>query len=96
MIVPAEVSEAQKLMLSGRKDMLFDAIKNNAAFFEQYPGVPLLKAGDIYNGIWLEHNQDCYFVARYMPEIAWASQDVFIRYQREDGLLPFALAPQLP
>ena len=96
MVVSAKISEAQKSMLCGRKNMLLDALRNNAALFEQYSGVPLLKAGDIYNGIWLEHNQDCYFIARYMPEIAWASQDVFIQHQREDGLLPFAfmLHPQ--
>ncbi|MDD3154599.1 MAG: hypothetical protein PHS41_07005, partial [Victivallaceae bacterium] len=61
MVAPAKISEAQKSMLCGRKNILLDAIRNNAALFEQYPGVPLLKAGDIYNGIWLEHNQDCYF-----------------------------------
>lgn len=96
MITPAEITPEQKKMLCGRRDMLLDALKNNCALFEQYPGTPLLKAGDIYNGIWLEHNQDCYFLARYLPETAWASQDVFLRYQREDGLLPFAfmLDPQ--
>lgn len=79
------------MLLCGRKDMLLKKLQSNCALFEQYPETPLLKAGDIYNGIWLEHNQDWYFAAGYLPEIAWASADVFLRYQREDGLFPFGL-----
>jgi len=66
------------------------ALLANRRQFEQYP-VPLLLAGDVYRGIWLEHNQDNIFLADYDPESAWASQQAFMRYQREDGLLPFVL-----
>jgi len=67
------------------------ALLGNLYRFDQYPASPLLKAGDIYAGIWLEHNQDNLFLADYAPEAAWASQDAFMHHQRADGLLPFAL-----
>lgn len=53
---------------------------------------PILTAGDNYSGMWLEHNQDNVFLAKYMPESAWQSQEAFIRYQRDDGLLPFMMS----
>ena len=65
-----------------------EAFLANVKQFNQYP-TPLLLAGDCYTGIWLEHNQDNLFLADYDPQAAWASQDVFMQYQREDGLLPF-------
>ena len=67
-----------------------NALLGNLATFAQFPQTPLLKAGDYYQGIWLEHNQDNLFLVDYAPESAWASQSVFMKYQREDGLLPFA------
>lgn len=68
------------------------ALLCNLANFAQYPDAPLLKAGDQYNGIWLEHNQDNLFLADVAPESAWASQEVFMRYQRSDGLLPYSFS----
>lgn len=67
------------------------ALLDNLAFFAQFPQTPLLKAGDQYQGIWLEHNQDNLFLVDYVPESAWASQRIFMQYQREDGLLPCAM-----
>ena len=46
-------------------------------------------AGGGYDGIWLEHNQDNFFLADIEPESAWASQELFMDNQRADGLLPF-------
>ena len=68
-----------------------EAFLANVKQFNQYP-TPLLLAGDCYTGIWLEHNQDNLFLADYDPQAAWSSQDVFMQYQREDGLLPFNFA----
>ena len=51
---------------------------------------PVLLAGAEYNGIWLEHNQDCFFAADLFPDIAWNSQNIFMRHQQPDGLLPYA------
>lgn len=53
-------------------------------------GKSVLLAGAIYNGIWLEHNQDCFFSCDIIPETAWESQDIFIRHQQPDGLIPYA------
>ena len=91
MIAPSTFNESEKRVLLNRKSEIVQALLDNCQLFPQYAGVPLLKAGDIYHGIWLEHNQDNLFLADYNPESAWASQDVFMRYQRKDGLLPFAI-----
>ncbi len=53
--------------------------------------VPVLLVGATYAGTWLEHNQDAMFLAEYAPENAWATTELFLRRQREDGLLPFCL-----
>ena len=66
-------------------------VLNNCREFSQYPDSKLLLAGVQYPGIWLEHNQDNMFLAEYAPGIAWASCDAFMRFQREDGMLPFCL-----
>jgi len=60
----------------------------NCRQLEQHPH-PVLLVGDCYPGIWLEHNQDNLFLAEYDPQSAWASQEIFMNYQRKDGLLPF-------
>lgn len=52
---------------------------------------PVLLAGAGYYGIWIEHNQDAFFASDLMPETAWASQEIFMENQREDGLLPAAV-----
>lgn len=72
-------------------------LKNNLRTFSIHP-VPLLVAGEVYGGIWLEHNQDNLYIAELHPEAAWASQQVFMDHQREDGLIPFMfpLEPQAP
>lgn len=55
---------------------------------------PILMVGATYPGTWLEHNQDALLMARYMPETApnaWATVEVFLQQQRDDGLLPFCI-----
>lgn len=52
---------------------------------------PFLPAGAIYKGIWQEHNQDNLFITGIAPDAAWGSMDIFMRFQREDGLLPSAV-----
>ncbi len=49
---------------------------------------PYLPAGANYNGIWLEHNQDNFFITDICPGAAWGSMEVFMCFQREDGLMP--------
>ncbi|MBP5640318.1 MAG: hypothetical protein J6X55_12610 [Victivallales bacterium] len=75
-LIKAKVPEVRQLLL------------DNLAKFTHHP-LPLLKCGDIYNGLWLEHNQDNFFLADYAPENAWAAMDALINFQREDGLIPF-------
>ncbi|MDX9981333.1 MAG: trehalase family glycosidase [Lentisphaeria bacterium] len=81
-------SPQERQWIREQADVARQALLNNIRQFEQY-SVPLLLAGDVYEGIWLEHNQDNIFLAEYHPEAAWASQQIFMDYQREDGLLPF-------
>ena len=52
---------------------------------------PVLLAGACYNGLWLEHNQDCLFACELLPEIAWESIKIIMDYQQSDGLLPYSL-----
>ncbi|MBR2345358.1 MAG: hypothetical protein IKA71_06190 [Lentisphaeria bacterium] len=52
---------------------------------------PVLLAGADYYGIWVEHNQDAYFLADMFPEAAWESQKIFMDNQRADGLIPAAV-----
>ena len=82
---PAEVE-----WLKNKVPQVKHKLLRNLYHFDQYEQSPLLKAGDVYAGIWLEHNQDNFFLADYDPEAAWGAQEIFMRYQREDGLLPFA------
>lgn len=68
---------------------------NNIKKLPQYEH-PVLMVGEQYPGIWIEHNQDNIFLADYAPEAAWYSQELFMHFQREDGLIPFCcpLVPQ--
>ncbi|NLF94407.1 MAG: hypothetical protein GX564_11035, partial [Oligosphaeraceae bacterium] len=69
-----------------------DALLANCHTFADFPEGPVLKVGDAYPGIWLEHNQDNVFLAKFAPEIAWRSQKMFMHFQLEDGLLPFMVS----
>ena len=82
-------TEEEKNAVVRRVPEIRTRLLNNRVIFDQYPDGPILKVGDIYEGIWLEHNQDNYFLAEYDPETAWRSQDLFLKHQREDGLIPF-------
>lgn len=65
-------------------------LKRNICKIAFHP-VPVLLAGASYPGVWLEHNQDNIFLAEFAPENAWATQEIFLKGQREDGLLPFCV-----
>ena len=88
-----QFSEKEKQLIRDKAVTAKTALLQNVRKFEQHP-VPLLIAGEIYSGIWLEHNQDNLFIADYHPEAAWASQQIFMDYQREDGLLPYMFPMQ--
>ncbi len=90
MIPLEQFTEQEKARLRAGADRVKTALLGNVRKLEQYP-VPLLLVGDKYPGIWLEHNQDNLFMVEHAPESAWASQAVFMEFQREDGLLPFVL-----
>lgn len=85
-------SEAERKSAVARVPAIREALKRNCHTFESFPEGPVLKVGDGYPGIWLEHNQDNLFFADIDPEIAWRSQKMFMHFQREDGLLPFMSA----
>lgn len=63
------------------------AIRDNVRPFES-SALPLPIAGACYNGIWMEHNQDWFFLADLMPENAWAAVEIFMERQKENGLFP--------
>lgn len=81
-------SASERRIIRDKAEAARQGLLGNVRPFEQHP-VPLLLAGEVYSGIWLEHNQDNLFLAEFHPEAAWASQEVFMDHQREDGLLPF-------
>jgi len=81
-------SAKEKQLIREKAAVAKTALLQNIRKFKQHP-VPVLIAGEVYGGIWLEHNQDNLFLADYHPEAAWASQQIFMDHQREDGLLPF-------
>lgn len=87
----ASFSAADRALVASMIPLWKKELLGNCAEFRQYPKSPLLLAGAQYPGIWLEHNQDNLFLVEYAPEIAWASQEAFMDFQREDGLMPFAL-----
>lgn len=70
MIAPEPFSAAAVKRFNAKVPEVRQALLNNLARFPQYPEVPLLKAGDQYEGIWLEHNQDNLFLADYAPDSA--------------------------
>ena len=82
-------TEEEKQAIVKRVPEIKTRLLNNLVHFDQYPDGPLLKVGDLYEGIWLEHNQDNFFLAAYDPQAAWRSQDFFIKYKRKDGLIPY-------
>ncbi len=91
MFTSIEFSRTEKTQLLDRVQEVKKHLLGNLCEFRQYPDSRLLKAGDVYAGIWLEHNQDNLFLADYAPGEAWASQDAFMQFQRSDGLMPFAM-----
>ena len=87
-------AEEIKFLLSQRT-IAEKRLLGNVRKLESFPQEVLL-VGAYYPGIWLEHNQDNEFLTEYNPEAAWASQELFINKQREDGLLPFCFWAEDP
>ena len=58
--------------------------------FRRIPGLArsVIACGGNYNGIWLECNQEVYFLSRMFPEAAWGSTEVFMEFQMRSGLIP--------
>lgn len=88
MIQNTVFTNAERDELLSRRETVLQRLLGNVKLL---PGAekPVLMVGAYYPGIWLEHNQDCEFLAEYDPEGAWASQEIFMRWQREDGLIPY-------
>lgn len=89
MIAEEKFNQNDLHAISEKAKTAVELLKSNIRKFDYYPDYRLLIAGDTYPGIWLEHNQDNYFLADYDPEAAWDSIKFFMDRQREDGLLPF-------
>ena len=85
-------SVEERKKITGKVAWIRDALLKNLHTFHAFPEGPVLKVGDIYPGIWLEHNQDNRFFADLDPQAAWRSQELFMRWQRADGLLLFMVA----
>ena len=66
-----------------------EALLNNCKKLSCFPEGTVLIVGDMYPGIWLEHNQDNLFIIDFAPKTAWYSQEIFIKNQRKDGLIPY-------
>ena len=86
----AEIARIREMVPDVEKRLL-----GNLRRVFSYDRSPLLIPGAEYQGIWLEHNQDNIFLARYAPEAAFAWVDFFISNQRPDGLIMFAAPLEL-
>ena len=88
----------ERAALLARLPVVREALVGNLRPFAQCGGALLPVAGADYPGAWLEHGQDCLFLAdpalglgEEAAAAAWAEQEAFLDHQREDGLLPFCL-----
>ena len=86
-------SETEKAELRERAEKIPQLLRSIIVCKPEFE-YPFLPAGAIYKGIWLEHNQDNLFIADLAPDAAWGSMDIFMRFQREDGLLPAAISSE--
>jgi len=93
-----KLSPEESAALLERVPAVREALLANIRPFAQCGGRPLPIAGAAYPGIWLEHNQDWFFLAdpdlgldEKAAEAAWAAQEAFLDFQRDDGLFPFCL-----
>ena len=82
---PAELQKLAEIFCS-----IPEKLRGNVRNTGERP-IPVLLAGACYNGLWLEHNQDCFFACDLMPEIAWESIKIVMDHQQNDGLLPYSL-----
>ena len=87
MIADTFFSQSDIDCIAGRVPEVDEAVKNNLREFSGCP-VPLPIAGACYNGIWMEHNQDWFFLADIYPENAWAAVELFMERQKANGLFP--------
>lgn len=71
------------------------AVAKLSACIRPVPGPqPVLQEGGVYYGCWLESTgtMNAEVLARYMPQTAQATMELFADYQRADGLMPYKLA----
>jgi hypothetical protein len=94
----APFTPAEREALLARIPGVHAALLANIRSFRQCGGARLPVAGADYPGCWLEHCQDWLFLADHnlglgveAVEAAWAAQEAFLAFQRDDGLLPFCL-----
>lgn len=90
MIADTVFTEQDKNYVKRRLPEVIEAIKGN---LHDIPGsqAPVPIAGACYKGIWMEHNQDWFFLADMFPENAWAAVELFMKFQKENGLFPVGL-----
>ena len=91
-------SPAERDALVARIPAVRAAILANIRPFDQCDGACLPIAGADYAGIWLEHDQDWFFLAdptigfgAEAARAAWNAHEAFLAHQRGDGLFPFCL-----
>ena len=87
MIAETTFSPADLDYIRNRLPQINEAVKGNLLPFTGCR-TPLPIAGACYNGIWMEHNQDWFFLADSAPESAWAAVEIFMERQMENGLFP--------
>lgn len=82
-------STAQQKKLASINSSIPELLRRNVLHYGD-GGSSVLLAGAVYNGIWIEHNQDCFFACDILPECAWNSQMIFMQQQHPSGLIPYA------
>ena len=90
----AAFSSAELTKLSELASRAKSILLNENLHKVEFHDTPVLLVGATYPGAWLEHNQDALLLARLVPEardIAWATVEVFLKRQRDDGLMPFCI-----
>ena len=90
MIAESQFTPADLDRIRERVGVIHEAVRGNLA---NIPGckTPIPIAGACYPGIWMEHNQDWFFLADLFPESAWAAVELFMEKQKENGLFPVAV-----
>lgn len=83
-------SAAEIARLQERAKEIPQMLKRNMLVPEER-NTPVFLAGANYAGTWMEHNQDTFFAADFYPESAWETQQLFMDYQLQCGLIPYCV-----